>query len=205
MKLSVPLMTLVPICLCLTACGGAHSSAVSSADGGARVARGLTLPQPELKVDAELDSDSYPGEADDDNNHVFGHAASDADAFAAMTLVKRYYAAAATGDGARACTLMYSILAESVPEDYGQAAGTQAAHAEGCAAVMSKLFERLHKQLRSDRATLKVGTVRIRRREASVLLHFGGKRQAYYLALHQERGAWKVNRLIATEEAIYVE
>jgi hypothetical protein len=155
------------------------------------------LPQPELKSDAELDSDSYPGEPDNDNNHVFGHAASAADARAATALVKRYYAAAAVGDGAAACPLIHSVMAESIPEDYGQSSGSPFMRGKTCAVVMSKLFKHLHKQLSADNATLKVAAVRIRGNDASVLLSFGGMKPKYYLELHREGGAWKIDGLLA--------
>jgi hypothetical protein len=45
------------------------------------------------------------------------------DALAVASVVERYYAALAAGDGARACSLLIPKLASSVAEDYGQAPG----------------------------------------------------------------------------------
>jgi hypothetical protein len=187
----------------LVACGQARKGPTAAFHRpSTAVALGVTLPQPELKTDAELDSDSYPGEPDNDNNHVFGHAASAADARAATALVKRYYAAAAAGNGAAACRLLYSPMAESIPEAYGPLAGTSA---KSCPAIMSSLFRHQHKQLSVDSATLKVAAVRIRGNQASVLMAFETMKPKDYLELHRERGHWKIDRLLATEQPIYVE
>jgi hypothetical protein len=163
------------------------------------------LPQPETKSDGELDSDSYPGEPDNDNNHVYGHVASTAEARIAAELVQRYYAAAAAGDGPAACSLIYSVFAESIPEDYDQLSGTPAGAANSCAVVMSNFFEHRRRELRAAQATLKVAAVRVRGHHASVLLSFGGNAPKYYLGLHWERGTWKIGGLLATEQPIYVE
>lgn len=201
MKRRLTLATVALLSIGLSACGaGKATHGVSS-----NAASGVTLPQPELKVDAELDSDSYPGEPDNDNNHVFGHPASPADMRAATALVKHYYTAAAAGDGGAACALMYSPLAEEVPEAYGGLLSSSSPRGKTCAVVMSGLFKHLFKGLRADSATLKVAAVRVRGNHASVLLGFNGRRPADYLGLHRERGAWKVERLIGTEQSIYVE
>jgi hypothetical protein len=176
---------------------GAHPRSVTSA----RVA----LPRPAFKADADLDSDSYPGEADDDNNHVFGHPASAADRRAIAALVERYYAAAAAGDGAAACSLLYSFFAESVAEDYGQAVGGSSTPGATCAAVISKLFAQRRRLLKADSATLKVAAVRIRGKRGSVLLSFDGQPPRHYLQVHTELGAWKVEAMLDNERAIYVE
>jgi hypothetical protein len=191
-------------CLCIAACGGSGPATTGSSQASSLAAASATLPQPELKEDGELDSDSYPGTPDNDNNHVFGHAAGAAEARAVSAVVERYYAAAARGDGALACSLMYSTFAEAIAEDYGGAPGGST-NGGGCAAAASSLFKRRHTELGADSATLRMAAVRIRHREGSALMSFHGGRPRYYLSLHLERGAWKVLRLIASEQAIYVE
>ena len=190
----------------LAACGESRESRMPSgqAHSGARVAKGATLPQPETKPDGEMDSDSYPGEPDNDNNHVFGHPASTAERRAATALVKRYYAATAARDGALACSLMYSSFAEAVSEDYGPPSATSSSSTRICATTVTALFARSHEQLRHQAATLTVAAVRVRRRVASVRIGFGG-RPKFYMLLHLERGTWKIDRLLAGEDAIYVE
>lgn len=176
-------------------CGEAARSARSPA-AAAR------LPRIELKGDADLDSDTYPGEADDDSNHVFGRVAGAADSSAAAALVARYYAAAAAMDGGVACGLMYSVMAESIAAEYGGGSGPSYMRGGSCAAVMKKLFEHLHSQLG---ATLRVAAVRVRGNLASTRLSFGRGRVADYLELRRERGKWRVDSLIGSEQPIYVE
>jgi hypothetical protein len=194
----------------VSACGAAGSGPQSKQGSSAtsvtnaRLAS-ATLPQPKLYGDPDLDSDIYPGERDEDNTYGFGHAAGAADARAATLLVTRYYGAAAAGNGALACGLMYSPVAESVPEDYGPSAGAAAAYTESCAMAAKSVFKRLRGELSVDSATLRVVAVKVRNREAAVVLNFGRKRRRNYLLLHRERDAWKVSRLLASEKPIYVE
>ncbi len=205
MRRRVVFATLALMNLCWSGCGDAGESAKSTSARAASDAASATLPHLEVKVDAELDSDSYPGEPDNDRNHVFGHAADVANGRAATLLVKRYYAAAAEGNGARACSLDYAVFAESIPEAYGPLSGTPSTSARTCAVVMSNLFRHMHRQLRADNATLRVAAVRVLGNQASVLLSFGGEKPKFYLQLHRERSAWKIDGLLATEQPIYVE
>src|SRR5258705_4632253 len=73
--------------------------------------------------DADFDNDTHEntGYYDGDDNRIraWGHAPSAADRGTIAALVNRYFAAAAAGDGAKACPLMYSILEEAIAEDYG--------------------------------------------------------------------------------------
>lgn len=198
MRAVLALMSCVLFCLGLSACAGAGRGATTPSTS-------MKLPRPELKIDAELDSDSYPGEADNDNNHVYGHAANTTQTRVVTALVKHYYRAAAARDGARACSMIYSVLAESVPEDLGGPSGGSSPHGVTCAAVMSRLFEHNHARLVVDNATLRVTAVRIRGNHGSVLMSFGARRSTFYMGLHRERGLWKIDRLLASEQPIYVE
>jgi hypothetical protein len=167
----------------------------------------VKLPQPELIIDSDQDSDSYgySNEPDPDTSRVFGHAANAADARAMTALVKRYYAAAAASDGAAACPLVYSILAEAIPEDYGQSSARTPLRGKTCAVVISKLFKHFHKRLKSDSATLKVAAVRVLGNRGSVLLGFDGQLPKHYLETHRERGAWKIDRLLDNEQPVIIE
>jgi hypothetical protein len=189
------------------ACGGAGGGAAGSsgsAPHAVTAAAVAKLPLPERQPDSEYDSDSYQGEPDNDNNHVFGHPAAAAEVSEITALVKRYYAAAAASDGAAGCSLLYSTFAEGVAEDYGQLAGLSQAQGATCAEVMSKLFERRHRQLSADNATLKVVAVRVLGKRGSVMLDFGGT-HGRYLEVHGELGRWKVDSLFDSSAAIFVE
>ncbi|MGC2373174.1 MAG: hypothetical protein WA484_04790 [Solirubrobacteraceae bacterium] len=123
----------------------------------------------------------------------FGHAADARDEHAVTVVVKRYYEAAAAGDGATACSLTYPIFAKAIPEDYGQEPGPSYLRgAKTCAAVMSLFFEHEHQRLT---AALEVTGVRMGDGEALVLL--GSKTEsASFVALKRSHGAWRVDELL---------
>jgi hypothetical protein len=132
---------------------------------------------------------------DDDPIHYYGHAANAADERAVTALVKRYYAAGAAGDGARACLLLYSEIAGSVVEQYGRPLGPPALRGKTCAAVMSKLFKQRRRQLAADRATLEVTGVRVEGDRGYALLS-STKMPVGYIVLRREHDDWKVGALL---------
>jgi hypothetical protein len=208
-RLFVPVVAALLV-LCAVACGGTRSASQLSSDTAASSAVGGTapvaaLPQIELKGDADLDSDKY-GTEPDNESEVFGHPASAADARAVTMLVKRYFAAAAHDDGAVACRLIYSPLAESLPEDAGEAdAPASLRGIKTCAVIVSKLLEPLHKRLSANSATLKVVAVRIDLNRGSVRLGLNGRRRDQYIAVHRERGIWKIDALLDVGRPVGVE
>ncbi len=183
--------------LCVGACG-ANKQAEASASAG-------KLPLPEIKSDKDRDSDTYPGELDNDENHVFGVPADVRDARSAAALLKRYYRAAAAHDGKAACAMMYSSWAESVAVDYGSGGSGTSSPGATCAAVMSEMFAHEHARLVGQSAGLRVVAVRVLGSRGSVQMRFGSGRQRSYMELRRERGAWKIDRLIGSERPIVVE
>lgn len=125
---------------------------------------------------------------DDGAAREFGRPAGPADWKAITKLLKRYYASAARAEGATACSLTLSGLAQAVPQEYGRAPGVKYHSATTCAAVLSRLFQYLHGELA---APVHFTDVRVQGEEARVLL--GSKtRPASYVTLQRERGAWRV-------------
>jgi hypothetical protein len=152
--------------------------------------------------DADADSDSKARESskgynDGDDSVIgnIGHASSPADKRTIAILVKRYYAAAATANGSRACSLMYSLYAEAIPEDYGKAAGPYYAHGNTCAAVMSKLFKHNHGTLD---AAFQVTNVRISGNRAFALLG-STTLPARFMILRREHSTWKIDDLFGEQ------
>jgi hypothetical protein len=146
--------------------------------------------------DADFDNDTIKDrsyyDSDDGVIRSFGHAASEAEKREVTALVKRYYAAAAASDGAKACPLIYSTLEEAIPEDYGQPPGPAYSRGKTCAVVMSKTFEHSHSQLTG---VFEVTGVRVEGREARALL--GSKTvPASFVTARRERRAWKINELL---------
>lgn len=182
------------------ACGDAGKrtgsvSGSSSSAGAAATTVATARAQPRLPTDSDEDNDNPGGsryDADDSPVLRFGHAASAAQERAIASLVKRYYAAGAAGDGASACSLLYPLLAESVVEEYAQSPGLRG---KTCAEVLSKLFKRRHRELAGDVAALKPTVVRVSGDHGLALVRFGATRERRLL-LRRERGAWKMDVLL---------
>jgi len=151
--------------------------------------------------DADFDNDSKAAEnksyydSDDGIVRNYGHSASAAESRAIVAVAESYYAAATAENGVEACSLMYSAFANNVPIDYGKGAGPAYSRGNTCAVVMTKLFEHFHDTLVA--ATVITG-VRIKGDQAEALI---GSRTtpASYFALKRERGAWKIDCLLAAQ------
>jgi hypothetical protein len=152
------------------------SQSSSNADGLARQPLGPTKPTPAYEA--------------------YGPRADAADRQEIVAVVKRYYAAAAAQDGAKACSLLYSGIAKSVPEDYGESPGTPYMDGKTCAAVLSKLFEHRNGQPTADLAAMEVADVRVNiYNEALVLLRLPTKTYDE-VSLHREGKSWKILQLL---------
>jgi hypothetical protein len=189
------------------ACGGADkdvgsasraASSTAPASVPAVTASSVTSIQRSMTRDRDNDYDNKSkSRYDRDDNVVlhYGHVASAADKRVIAALVERYYAAAAAGDGAKACPLIFSLLAESVPEDYGQPPGPPSLRGKTCAVVMSKLFKQRHQELAVDAATFEVTGVRVDGKRGLALLSFGSVRDRN-IPVHREFGVWKIGDLV---------
>ncbi len=189
-----PLVTLVAtvfLCVGVSACGDSgkgsgSASRASSATGAGEASSG----------GGTSSAASSAGSPEGANTIVdYGQPASAADEHAVAALVRRYYAAAAVDDGAKACALIYSIFKESIPEDYGQSPGPPGLRGKTCATVMTKLFKQRHSRRVSDLAALRVTGVRVRGRKGFALLALStpGKR---YISLEREHGTWRIDALV---------
>lgn len=175
------------LCACMGACGAQHESASSPAD----VSNSARPPG-----DEDRDSSRPSAYLDGDDGVVsdFGHAASAQDARAITTLVGRYYNAASAADGARACALMFYILAESVAERYAQPPGPRyLAGLRTCPAVLTRVFARFHTQLATPPS---VTAVRVEGDQAYALLGWRAL-PAGYIEARREGRAWKIDEPLA--------
>jgi hypothetical protein len=198
---SLALLVAALVCAGLGACGGGSGSA--SGASPQKSAGRAALPTIEVTEDADLDSDKYGNEPDNENE-AFGHPAGATDTRLVTALVKRYYAAAAREDGAVACGLLYSLFAESVAETYGGPTGPSNLRGDTCAGVMTKLFTQQHRRL-SDGTHLKVAAVRVDLNVASVQFGFGGMKPTRYVLARRERGTWKMDLLLDLGRPVGVE
>lgn len=194
-----------------TACGSskstipgsqAASKTATTASTGATTTSTATPTQDYTKADRDKDNDiGAPG---DDTNHNeilnYAHAASAADKQAVTALIKRYYAAAAAGDGAKACSMLYVTFAESVAEDYGRESAGSSYLKQGktCPEVLTLLFKHFHSQLTAELPLLKVRRVRLNEHHGLVVLGFGTMPERQIPVL-RERHTWKVVALLDGE------
>jgi hypothetical protein len=209
MRSLLALLTVALLSMAATACGGADkgaSSASQTAAGASETAgtkaasatrptSGATSsPSTAGKAEGYLrdtnDGDDDPGSNDDIAIFDYGHAANAADERAITALLTSYYAAGAAADGAAACKLIYSLIAETIPEEFT----SPALRGPTCAAVMSKVLKQRQRQLIADNAALKVTRVRVEGSKGLALVNLGRTPEPHLL-LHREGGAWRVESL----------
>jgi hypothetical protein len=153
------------------------------------------------KVDKDKDNDIY-APYDDSNNDAafhFGEAAGATELHTITALVKHYYAIALAGKGAKACTMLYSPLAEAAAEDYGQPGGPAYSRgAKTCQAVLSDVFHHYHAQLAAEVPKLAVSTVRLQGRRGYAMLKFGHFAERE-LAVEREGSTWRLAAFMDNE------
>jgi hypothetical protein len=180
MKPLLGLLAIVLLGLGVAACG---SSRASHSSGAATTAT--------VKKDRDDDGDD-----NDDDAHVlyYGKAPSAAEKQAIETLVSSYYAASATANGAKACTLLMPFVAEAVVEQIGQNPNLRG---RTCATVMSKLFRLHHTLLAGENASLKFYSVRVGDGKALTVLSFANLPEVRQITeRHDASGQWKVLDLL---------
>lgn len=193
----------------LGACGasksadsGARSPIAATAAHVATAVPVATSARDYTKADRDKDDDIGTSSDDTNNNPIldYGHAAGPADRRAITALVKRYYAAAAAGDGTQACSMLYITLSESVAEDQGHESAGPAYQSQGttCPTVMALMFKHFHEQLAAKLPLLKVSRVRLHRHRGVAILSFGSMPERR-IAVLRERRTWKIVGLLDGE------
>jgi hypothetical protein len=190
------------------ACGGAatgaHSASHVSTSAPAKDSTtAASSESPLADTTADSDRDNDVGAPDDDTRNTsaldFGHAADASERRTITAFVKRYYAAALAQDGATGCSMIYSTLAEAIPEDYSQTPGVPYMHgAKTCAAAMTLLFKHYHPLLVLEVPKLDVRRVGLEERQGLVLLSFG-RLPERTISVKQEGRKWKMSALLDVE------
>ncbi|MGC2374847.1 MAG: hypothetical protein WA484_13320 [Solirubrobacteraceae bacterium] len=147
--------------------------------------------------DGDGDDDRPGSKRDSDNDELltFGSAAGAADRQAIASLVTRYYAAAAAGDGARACSMLYWLVAEAIVEEHSRGKGPASLRGNTCAQVASKVFKQRHSELAQDVRALEVTQLRLRAKRGWVRLRVGPTRELLVF-VHRHNGVWQMNNLL---------
>jgi hypothetical protein len=189
--LGAPLVALV--FTAVSACGGTAGKTTSAAHISTSASSSTGL---ERDSDGDFDHTRNTRYDLDDNPILYyGHAAGTADAKAIGMLVRRYYADAAAGDGRAVCTLIFSVLAEALPEQYAGAANRRLKYGDTCASVVSRLFELHRQEYLARNASLRVTGVRVEGDQGFALLSFKGMPDEH-LRIHREAGRWTLHQLL---------
>lgn len=196
MKLLLGLLAIAPLGVGVIACGSAAKNTTSIRHVSSTVAattRTITTATTPAQGTRRNDNDGDYDHGSDDEG--WGQPATAAERRAITALVKGYYAAVATNNGATACSLMYSLFAEEIPELYGEPPGDPSLRGDTCAKVMAKVFTQRRRQLAAGVPTLKVSNVRLKKRRGLVLLRFKGTPERE-IHVHRERRVWKIDQLL---------
>jgi hypothetical protein len=150
-----------------------------------------------LQRPTDRDHDEDLGSADVDTGPgglgFAGHPATATDRAAIAALTRRYYAAAAARDGARACSMLYSPLSESIAENYGTAGGPEYDRGTTtCAAAATGVFHHYRALLAVETSRLQVMLVLVKEREAVAELGFGARLPRRELLFTREGRVWRV-------------
>lgn len=138
-------------------------------------------------------------DSDDGRVAELGHPASAADSAAVATLVHNYYAVANSGDGAKACSMLYSVFEEAVPSDFGTSPpGPGYARGSTCPQVLTKVFAHFREKIQANFPKLNVARVRVDGREAVAVLTFGSRPERVIHAM-REGHKWTIDAMIDEE------
>jgi ketosteroid isomerase-like protein len=200
----VALLAAALLCAGAFACGASNEDSLTSKASSTVATSGRAQPSSasrtargggylESDKDEDPDDEGPPLKTREDNLMplAYGKEAGQTDKQAITALVKRYYTAAAAGDGAEGCSLLYSTLATVLGE--GQSPPSQT-----CAAAISQVFKQQHKQLAADEvATMVVVDVRVKGNLAVATVGFRTQ-PVGRISLKREQLTWKINTLIDT-------
>lgn len=161
------------------AVGACGSQAKHPSTAGADATEAAELRPAPLEAEADADKDNDIGAAADDTDNrrdfAFGHAVSPSVSGAVTALVKRYYAVALAGQGARGCAMLYSTIAEGLVEDDSREPGgpPYMRGASTCTQVLDALYHHFHAQFAAEVPILQVTSVRLQGGYGYAFLRFG--------------------------------
>jgi hypothetical protein len=185
---------LVLLALAINACGSERTASKASLPRTAaiRVSAGV----PVAVRDPTDRDDDRPGsgrhDPDNDQSSSFGMPATVAQQRTFEAAIRRYYAVAAAGDGAHACSLLYWLAAEKLVNEQQQG---RLGPARSCARLAAAQFDARHAELREDARELTLAEARVRERRAVALVIFAARRERL-VPLHLEGSTWKMDVLL---------
>lgn len=188
-------LVLVTTCSIAGACGGTRRR---SSESAVAFSAGYVVGDAD---DDDRRRGREPADSDDGAVRGYGRLGSAGQAQAIEALLKRYYAAAASEDGAAACRLLSHRLARGrglralVPAEYRPAQDSTVLRNGGCAQAESLIFSVDRQQLQTESATMSIAEARVDGRHALAIMRFGhlAERQ---ITLAQEHDGWRIDALI---------
>jgi len=168
----------------VTACGGTSGKATSLARNSSRPVGAISSTAAH-RTDFDNDADHND---DDGKVLAYGRAAGTAERGIATALVKRYYAAAAADDGARACRLLVPLLAEIAAEANEHVPATQ----RTCPIALARLFRVHHSLLVHKSTSLEVFAIRLKGERMLVVMQFPPLPEARQIEERKVGGVWKI-------------
>lgn len=155
--------------------------------------------------DDDSDDLEHPGKDPDDQIiRGYGQPANASTQSAILPLVKRYYSAAAAGDGRAACAMIYAGftrgtgILHAVPSVYTPAPGSSVLQGKSCEQVASLLFKLDHRQLAEDSTGLRVVEFRVKGANGLLMLGFKTSPERW-LPVRREAGGWKIAAFLDSE------
>lgn len=203
---ALALLASVLLALSVTACGGSAlgpGTTVERRDIPLHPGVAFKPEAPARRLHADADHDNDPGtpdiDAPGDQLNFTGRPAKGAERAAITALVRRFYAAALAENGTRACSLLYSPLAEAAVEDYTPPAGPEYLRgARDCEQVTAGIFRYYRPALVAEVPRLRVLKVLVKERAGIVLLGFGALPERK-LPVIREGHTWRIDALQDSE------
>lgn len=182
--------TLVAICAApLIWCG--------CADRGSSKSGGSAAPVPESTTNAAhrsnnpLDSDNdndNPTNKPPDGDDTIGGNAIEPDRRQIEAVVERYFELAHRRDGARGCSLLYTLVEETVVENYGHSKDRPG---QTCATALTEFFTRSRSQFSADTAKPQIRKVLVEGQRGWALFDVGPMNERRIL-VHRQENNWRI-------------
>ena len=136
-------------------------------------------------------------DTDNDADNTYGPPAGAEDSRSIITLIQRYYTAAAAGDVSTNCALLDPLVAEALIEQDGAPGRPRLRRDVTCATVLAGIFNERHRELVADAASLRVLWVQRDPydSQAMTLVRFGSTRELL-IRVRRTQGAWKMDVLL---------
>lgn len=176
--------------------GGGHFRGDEDDDDPSRSANSNNPNDKDEDFDNDPTDNVGKGFHDGDDNSVlrYGHRAHGAERKEIVSVVNRYFAAAAAEDGAMGCSLTFSLVADALPEDYGHAPGPLYLRGDkNCRVILTAIFKHQHSELVQP---VKVTEVRVSQRRGLAVLG-SPTLPASETELRDELGSWKIDRVLS--------